>query len=114
MALKHLIATSASTGGDSTITVDGTTYQVFNLQVVAAGYELAVVTTRISGGENGGEVHLLTKRSGNVVADVAYSIAASDVVYIDCKEFYEAGDTVAMYATGNGVTVELFADYSAT
>lgn len=111
--LKHLIKTSASSGGDTTITVDSTTYQVFELQTVASGSSLAVFNIRITGGGNGGEVHLLTYRSSNVVADAGFSIAANDVVYLDGKEFYEAGDTLAMYATDAGVTVEVFADYSA-
>ncbi len=111
MALKHYIKTSASSGGDTTITVNSTTYQVFNIQTVAASHELAVVNIRITS-TDGGEVHLLTYRSNNVVANVAFTIAANDVVYIDGKEFYEAGDTLAMYATDAGVTVEVFADYS--
>ena len=114
MALKHYIAKSASTGGNTTITVSSTTYQVFNLQSVASGYELAVVGTRICGGQYGGEVHILTYRSGNIVSDAAYVLDADDVILIDNKEFYEYGDTVAMYATMNGVTVEMFGDYSAT
>ena len=112
--LKHLIKTSASSGGDTTITVDGTTYQVFYLQVVASDNSLAVFNIRITGGSTGGEVHLLTYRSNNVVADAGFSISADDVVYLDGKEFYEAGDTLAMYATEAGITVEVFGDYSAT
>ena len=112
MALNHYIQTSASSEGDRTITVSGITYQVFDIQEVETGYELAVVTTRITGGATGGEVHLLTYRGDTKVVDVPFTIGANEVIYINSKEFYEEGDTLAMYATEVGVTVEVFADYS--
>ena len=112
MALNHYIQTSASSEGDRTITVGGSTYQVFDIQEVDTGYELAVVTTRITGGATGGEVHLLTYRGNSVAADVPFTIGPGEVIYINSKEFYEAGDTLSMYATEVGVTVEVFADYS--
>lgn len=112
MALKHYAATTATSGGTS-ITVNGDTYHAITLATVASGYELAVCSTRINGGANGGEVYIEVVKNSSTVGTVVYSVAANDVIYIDAKEFYEAGESIRIYSLVEGICVELFADYSA-
>ena len=105
MALKHYIATTAA--ADTRYT----------LAEVATGYELAVVSTRLSGGTNGGDLDLEVWRGSGAtdpVVTLKFSLAANDVVVIDTKDFYEAGDTVKIKGSATGMTVEMSGDYSLT
>lgn len=104
--LKHYKVLASGTG-DTTITVSGTTYQVYNLVTVPSGYELAITGTRITGGDSGGEVHFIIT-SGVTSFYVGYSVAAGDVLLIDQKEFYEAGEVVKVYTNDVGIGVEMF------
>ena len=104
MALKHYIATTSA--ADTRYT----------LVEVASSYELAVVSTRLSGGANGGDLDLEVWRGAGEtpVVTIKFSLAANDVVVIDTKDFYEAGDTVKIKGSAAGITVEMSGDYSAT
>lgn len=104
MALKHYIATTAAAD---------TRYTLIE---VATGYELAVVSTRISGGTNGGDLDIEVWRGAGAspVVTIKFSLAANDVVVVDTKDFYEAGDTVKIKGSATGMTVEMSGDYSAT
>ena len=104
MALKHYIATTAA--ADTRYT----------LVEVATEYELAVVSTRISGGTNGGDIEIEVWRGSgsDPVVTIKFSIAVNDVVVIDTKDFYEAGDAVKIKGSAAGITVEMSGDYSAT
>ena len=109
MALKHYIATTvANAETDIPISSESS-------HEVEMDYELAIVTMRISGGANGGDLYFRVYRNESSTwtkkAELPFSIAAEEVVVIDSKDFYEAGDVLRI-AGDPGITVELSADYS--
>ena len=120
MALKHYMAETVSSGGTSrtilyssgsgigskTVYVSGLVPQIAN------GGEMIVLGTRINGGDNGGELNMLNISSGTVRNNICFSIAANDVIYLDCKEVYTAGESLEIYGSEPGITVDVFADSS--
>ena len=109
MALKRFVATVSTANTEETIHISST-----SPYGVETGYELAVVGTRLSGGTNGGDLSLLLYRNNTKVSEIKFSLAANDVVMIDSKDFYEAGDVLKIEGSAAGLSVELSADYSAT
>lgn len=113
MALKRYAATSVATGGTSTITYDGSTIQMVNALTVPSGSECAVVNFTLNGGANGGLAVIAVYRDSAILDQVQVSIAPGDSIFVETKEFLEAGDVLRFGASNAGVTLAVSCDVSA-
>ena len=113
MALKRYAATSVATGGASTITFNNTTIQMVNVLTVPASNECAVVNFTLNGGASGGLVAIGIYRNSELLDQIQLSVAAGDSVFVETKEFLEAGDVLRFGASNAGVTLAVSCDVSA-
>ena len=114
MALKRYAATSVTSGGASTITVNGETIQMVNVFTVPSSSEGAIVNYTINGGTNGGVAVIAVYRSSSLLDKIELSIGPSDCVSVATKEFLEAGDVLRFGSDAAGLTIAVSCDVSAT
>ena len=69
-----------------------------NLVSPVLGTAAAVVGLRIFGGPSGGTLHIEIWQTSPTakLSDTAYTVAANDVLFIDCKEFIEYGQAMTI------------------
>lgn len=113
MALKRYAATSVASGGESTIVYDGQTVQMVNVLTVPAGKDCAALNYTFNGGADGGLVVVAVYRNSAVLDQTQLSIAPGDSVFMETKEFLEAGDVLRFGASNAGVTLAVSCDVSA-
>lgn len=113
MALKRYAATSVASGGDSTISYDGKTVQMVTVLTVPAFSECAMVNYTFNGGASGGLVIVAVYRSSSVLDQIQLSLSPGDSVFMEVKEFMEAGDVLRFGCTGAGATMAVSCDVSA-
>lgn len=116
MALAHYTATTVSSGANSRVIVNGSsseTVYVSELFTVPSGGEMLVMGTRINGGATGGELHIVNVDSASQIKNnMVFSVEANDLISLDSKECYTAGEGLEIYATQPGITVDIFAHSS--
>lgn len=115
MGLVHYTATTVTSGGTSQTIISGDgssskTVYLEDLFTVPSGGEMLVMGIRINGGENGGELGIVNSQIGlvNIKSNSCFSVAANDMIYLDVKECYTAGESVGIYSDQPGITVDVF------
>ena len=74
---------------------------------------MLVMGLRINGGDNGGELNILNlDSSSNIKSNVCFSVAAHDLIYLDSKECYTAGEKLEIWSDSADICVDVFAHSS--
>lgn len=113
MALKHYTATTGVDGDDYTLPGGEVVQTSLVISDIPTGKELLIFGQRICGGETGGEFNIVTfDRNDDPISTVVFSVAPYDVIYIDTKECLTQGETVYIYGSSTGMTIDVYADLS--